>query len=94
MGAKKKFSEAQRLFNQNELAGALEILNQCISEKAIDIQYLLLRGRIHYKMQNWGDAMNDYASVLELDSGNSEANAGLEMTKNILTYFTPDMFNP
>lgn len=94
MGAKKKFSEAQRLFNQNELAGALEILNQCISEKAIDIQYLLLRGRIHYKMQSWGDAMNDFAAVLDADPDNSEAKTGLQMAKNILGYFTPDMFNP
>lgn len=88
------FSEAQQLFEQNELIGALRILNECISEYAADSQSLQLRARVHYKMQNWGEAMNDYASVLELDPENSAAKSGLEMVKSILGYFTPDMFNP
>ena len=87
-------AEAKQLFEQNELTQALEILNQCISEKSIDIQALLLRARIYYKMQNWGDAMNDFAAVLDADPENSEAKTGLQMAKNILGYFTPDMFNP
>jgi len=87
-------AEAKQLFEQNELTQALEILNQCISEKSIDIQALLLRARIYYKMQNWGDAMNDFAAVLDSDPDNPEAKTGLQMAKNILGYFTPDMFNP
>jgi hypothetical protein len=55
---------------------------------------LLLRGRIYYKMQRWGDAMNDYAAVIEIEPQNHEAKVGIEMSKNILGYFTPDMFNP
>lgn len=89
-----KFSEAQQLFEQNELFGALNILNECISENYADSQSLQLRAHIHYKMQKWGEAMNDYASVLEFDPENSEAKSGLEMAKSILGYFTPDMFNP
>jgi hypothetical protein len=45
-------------------------------------------------MQKWGDAMNDYSSVLELNPDHLEAKSGLEMARNILGYFTPDMFNP
>jgi tetratricopeptide (TPR) repeat protein len=89
-----KLKKAQELFEQNELILAFEILNDLISKNKDSTQALLLRGRIQYKRQNWGDAMNDYASVLELDPENSEAKTGLEMAKNILGYFTPDMFNP
>jgi hypothetical protein len=45
-------------------------------------------------MQKWGDAMNDYSAVLDIEPLNQEAKAGMEMAKNILGYFTPDMFNP
>jgi len=87
-------TELKQLVEQNELSKSLEILNEQIRINSSDVETLLLRGRIHYKMQNWGNAMNDYSSVLELDPGHQEAKSGLEMARNILGYFTPDMFNP
>ena len=86
--------ETKRLVEQNEPEKALAVLNKLIADDARDSQALLLRGRIYYKMQQWGNAMNDFVSVLELDPENQEAKSGLEMAKNILGYFTPDMFNP
>jgi cytochrome c-type biogenesis protein CcmH/NrfG len=87
-------AEAKRLFDQHQLAQAVEILDQIIIKDQKDVTALLLRGRIFYKMQCWGDAMNDYAMVLDLHPENQEAQSGLEMAKNILGYYTPDMFNP
>ncbi|OFX52909.1 MAG: hypothetical protein A2066_19970 [Bacteroidetes bacterium GWB2_41_8] len=87
-------TEAKLLFEQNELEKSIQILNELILTNVSDIQVLNLRGRIHYKMQNWGNAMNDYSAVLEIDPGNADAKSGLEMAKSILGYFTPDMFNP
>lgn len=86
--------KAKQLFEQNELIKSQEILNQLISDYPGDIDSLILRGRISSKMQNWGDAMNDFAAVMDLDPGNSDAKTGLDMAKSILGYFTPDMFNP
>ncbi|MBA4408829.1 MAG: hypothetical protein C0397_05340 [Odoribacter sp.] len=86
--------EAKQLFEQNELEKALQILNELIAKNGTDIQALNLRGRIYYKMQKWGNAMNDYTTVLEIDPVNAEAKSGLAMAGNILGYFTPDMFNP
>jgi hypothetical protein len=87
-------NDAKLLFGQNDLNGSLEKVNLIILNNKANIEALMLRGRIHYKMQLWGDAMNDYYSVLELDAGNQEAKSGIEMAKSILGYFTPDMFNP
>ena len=87
-------TEAKKLFEQNELNEAIEILNEIISVNSSDIHSLLLRARIYYKLQKWGDAMNDYGSVLEIEPENQEAKSGIEMAGNILGYFTPDMFNP
>lgn len=85
---------AQQRFEQNELNKAIDILNELISVNSTEIQALLLRARIYYKIQHWGDAINDYCSVLEIEPENMEAKSGIEMAENILRYFTPDMFNP
>jgi nicotinate-nucleotide adenylyltransferase len=90
----KSFDDAQMLFETNDLNQSLDVLNQIIGENPADVLSLNLRGRIHYKMQNWGNAMNDYAFVLDIDPDNQEAKSGMEMAKSILGYFTPDMFNP
>jgi len=87
-------TELKKMVEQNELLKPLEILNEWIEFNSSDVQVLQLRGRIHYKMQNWGMAMNDFSSVLELEPDNPEAKSGLKMAQNILGYFTPDMFNP
>lgn len=88
------FEKAKQLFEQNEISRSLEILNENISVDALDYQLFLLRGRIYYKMQKWGNAMNDYSTVLDLNPDNQEAKTGLELTRNILGYFNPDLFNP
>jgi tetratricopeptide (TPR) repeat protein len=89
-----EINEAVKLFEKNEFEKSVEILNELISMNSADIQSLNLRGRIYYKMQKWGSAMNDYAAVLEIEPNNQEAKTGFQMAKNILGYFTPDMFNP
>jgi Tfp pilus assembly protein PilF len=89
-----EITEAIKFFEQNELNKALEILEDIISNEPEDCQALLLRARIQYKRQKWGNAMNDYAAVLEIEPENAEAKSGLEMARSILGYFTPDMFNP
>lgn len=86
--------KAKQLFEQNELIKSKEILTQLIFDNPVDIDSLILRGRISNKMQNLGDAMNDFAAVLDIDPDNLDAKTGLEMAKSILGYFTPDMFNP
>jgi cytochrome c-type biogenesis protein CcmH/NrfG len=86
--------KAKQLFEQNEFIQSQELLNELIINNPGDIDSLILRGRISSKMQKWGDAMNDFAAVLDLDPDNSDAKTGLEMARNILSYFTPDMFNP
>ncbi len=87
-------TEAKQLVEQNELIKALEMLDALILEDTSDFHPLLLRGRIYYKMQKWGDAMNDYSAVLEINPENQEAKSGIVMARSILGYFTPDMFNP
>lgn len=86
--------EIRDLVLQNNLDEAIELLNGLILVNPNDVNALKLRAHIFYKMQKWGDAMNDFTSVLEIEPNNKEAKSGLEFAQNILGYFTPDMFNP
>jgi tetratricopeptide (TPR) repeat protein len=86
--------EIRKFVLQNNFEKAIELLNGQILAKPDDVNALQLRGHIFYKMQRWGDAMNDFTSVLEIEPDNAEAMSKLELARNILGYFTPDMFNP
>ena len=86
--------EAKALFDQHEIVGSLDIVSRIIENDPTNLGAFLLRGKIYYKMQQWGGAINDYGSVLEIDPDNPEAKSGIEMARSILGYFTPDMFNP
>jgi len=94
IGKRMDITELKQLVDRNELSRSLEILNEQIRLDPTDVSALLLRARVHYKMQKWGDAMNDFSSVLELEPNDPEAKSGFQMAQNILGYFTPDMFNP
>jgi tetratricopeptide (TPR) repeat protein len=86
--------EAKALFDKHELADSLNLVNEYLVSDKNNVDALLLKARIQYKLQRWGDAMNEYHAVLDIDPENKEAKSGLEMAKSILGYFTPDMFNP
>lgn len=88
------FSKAKELFDANQIEEAQLVLNSIIEKEPGHFQAILLRGRIFSKKQNLGKAINDYEKVIELDPENKEAKTGLEMAKNILEYFTPDLLNP
>lgn len=86
--------EAKALFDKHELPDSLNLVNEHLSGDKTNAEALLLKARILYKLQRWGEAMNEYHAVLDIDPDNKEAKSGLEMAKSILGYFTPDMFNP
>lgn len=91
---KNLLEEAKAHFEKHELPEALNLVNEYLSGDKDNVDAMLLKARIQYKLQRWGDAMNEYHAVLDIDPDNKEAKSGLEMAKSILGYFTPDMFNP
>jgi tetratricopeptide (TPR) repeat protein len=88
------FAKAKELFDAHRIEEAQIVLNSLLVNEPEHLQAILLRGHIFFKKQNLGDAINYYEQVIELDPENKEAKTGLEMAKNILEYFTPDLLNP
>ena len=57
-------------------------------------EYHLIKGKIEQKFQNWGNAINAFSRVLEIDPENKEAQHNLHIIQNILNFWNPEMFNP
>ncbi|HKJ43048.1 MAG TPA: tetratricopeptide repeat protein [Sunxiuqinia sp.] len=81
------------LFQTNRLDEAQKMIEEALASESNEELFFWL-GKVHYKKQQWGKAMNAFTKVLELKPDHQEAQSNLQMAKNILGYFTPDMFNP
>ena len=58
------------------------------------VDYWVIKGKLEQKFQNWGEAINAFNKVLELDNGNREAETNLHFIQNIINFWNPEMFNP
>ncbi len=58
------------------------------------VEYLIVKGKLEQKFQNWGDAINAFSKVIEIEPENIEAKNNLQLIQDILNFWNPDMFNP
>lgn len=84
--------KVSELMRAEKAAEAQQLFNEIPEEHSVD--YLLVKGELEQKFQQWGKAHNAFTSVLEIDPSNTQAQTRLEMIKNILGFFNPDQFNP
>ena len=54
----------------------------------------MTKGKLEQKFQNWGDALNAFHKVLDLDNENREAENNIHIIQNIINFWNPEMFNP
>lgn len=52
------------------------------------------RGKMHYGLNNWGAALNDFNRALQLDDSNAEARQYVKMVQEILEFRYKDIYNP
>lgn len=91
---KEEISQITRLVNEDQLEQAHSLISGLLKSKEENEEFYFQLGRIHYKRQEWGEAINAFNKVLDINPNHKEAQSLIEMAKNILGYFTPDMFNP
>ena len=61
---------------------------------AAAVSRLLDEGREHYQNNRWGEALNAFNRVLQLDAGQTEARQYVEMIQEILAFRYTDIYNP
>lgn len=59
-----------------------------------DVGLLMERGRLHHKMGSLDKALNDFISVLHIDSENIEAQEQIDFINDIFRFRYNDLYNP
>ncbi|MDE7305330.1 MAG: nicotinate-nicotinamide nucleotide adenylyltransferase [Alistipes sp.] len=75
-------------------AGRMATLNAALADDPENTALLLERGQLHYRMNGWGAALNDFNTVLRLDPTHKEARQYTEMIQEILAFRYKDIYNP
>lgn len=75
-------------------ASRIESLTEAIAENPADARLYVERGRLHYRLNAWGDALNDFNRALALDDSLAEARQYAGMVREILEFRYTDIYNP
>ncbi|MFW6257799.1 MAG: hypothetical protein ACOC11_03345 [Prolixibacteraceae bacterium] len=87
-----EFDLINELLSREKAADAKMEFNKITPDNSL--KYWMIKGRIEQKFQNWGEALNAYDKVLQLDKSNSKAKNNIAIIRGILNFWNPEMFNP
>lgn len=89
-----RYLMAENLFNDGNFLETLDVLNEVLKNDERNIDFLLMRSKVSYRMQKWGEALNDLNLILEIDSDNQMAKSLKVMAMNIISFWNKDNYNP
>lgn len=75
-------------------ATRIATLTAQIAAEPANISLYLERGKLHYRKNEWGAALNDFNRILEIDATHEEARQLAAMVREILEYRYKDIYNP
>ncbi|MGE4587868.1 MAG: tetratricopeptide repeat protein [Mangrovibacterium sp.] len=91
---KSQLAGIERLFREGRLSAAEKSIAIGLEAEPHLACLHFWRGKVHFRKQEWGKAINAFQRVLEIDPHYPEAREQMEMARSILDFYTPDMFNP
>jgi tetratricopeptide (TPR) repeat protein len=89
-----KYLKAEILFNEGRTQETIDVLNEILKSDRGDTDFLLLRAKAFYRLQKWGDALNDLNLILEINPDHKMAQNYKSMVMNIISFWNKDNFNP
>jgi tetratricopeptide (TPR) repeat protein len=89
-----RYLQAEILFNDGDSQESLAILNEILKSDSRNVDSLLLRAKVFYRLQKWGDALNDLNLILEVEPENQMSKSYKSMVMNIISYWNKDNYNP
>ena len=89
-----KVLEAEKQFTLGNLEACETLVNNVIAVEDKNVEALMLRAKLNYNRQKWGDALNDLNRILEIDSNYELAKNYKQIVLNILNFWNKDNYNP
>lgn len=83
----------ENMISQGSAAEAIRLLDDMIGAEPQKAQWRFLRGKAYWRLGDKGKAISDYEHASQLDPS-SPATQALEMARQIMDFFNPDIFNP
>lgn len=95
MEKEKLLKQLQGLEGEENILKAVKMLDEAIKTQPEDEELYFMRAEFFYKLNRYGDAINNYNKVVELNPGNKEAAGKIDIIKTILRYNNTDIYaNP
>lgn len=86
--------KALAAYENGELEESLVLADFLLKSDADDCETLLLKAKILYKQQKWGDTLNVLNTILSNDPDHTAANNYKNMVIDIIRFWHKDNFNP
>lgn len=83
---------AKEFLGQNKPEEAMAILNKLADENSSKV--LFMKGEIYFKLQKWGEALNQFSMFLEQFPADKKAESYCIMIRDILGFYHKDLYNP
>ncbi len=96
MGKKEKvLAAAREVKTEKETEAALSAITKLIAQLPGQEDVYFARAELFYKLNRYGEAINDYLRVLEINPENNEAAGKIDILKTILRFHNTDIYaNP
>lgn len=82
-----------KLVSENNIQGALTLINQMIDGNPESDELYFRRGKLYWRMGDRSAAMGDYAKAQSINP-DSPTSKALEMAYDVANFFNPDLYNP
>lgn len=84
---------AAEAFEKGDVEETLKYVESVLVD-GTNLDALLLRAKVNYQKQYWGNSLNDLNKVLDIQPQNEVALNYKRMILNILSYWNKDNYNP
>jgi tetratricopeptide (TPR) repeat protein len=91
----KLLKQLQGIEGEENILKAVKMLDEAIKAQPGEEELYFMRAEFFYKLNRYGDAINNFNKVVEINPGNKEAAGKIDLIHTILRYHNTDIYaNP